>query len=290
MLTISTASHKGGCGKTTTAVNLAGAAHSIGADILFVDLDSQGSASAHLGALDTDIGSGDLLAVRGAGASFEEAVCSLADMEESFLKGAGSGKTRFDLLPGTMELAVVESQLSGKARTNRLRSLLEDVQSNYDLCVIDCGKGIDILTINGLMASDAVLCPINCKRIALKGIREFHDTVDVVRENGNDVDVFYLPTVYNQTRGEKRQGDEVIDVLEEAYGAYPDGRVLPPIRKWNGYDDAFVEGVTAFQKPAPNKGIEDYMHILDIILETEASFSKSSLGRGAHSEREMQAA
>ena len=169
---IALANQKGGVGKTTTAVNLAGIIAAVGRRVLLVDLDPQGNAATCLGVdkarLETIVG--DVLLGR---AQTAHAVIP-------------TGRPGFDLLPATTELAGMAVELANMPRWEyRLREALKDVESAYDYILIDCPPSLGLLTINGLTAAERVIIPLQCEYLALEGLAQLKETIDLVREGLN---------------------------------------------------------------------------------------------------------
>jgi chromosome partitioning protein len=162
------ANQKGGVGKTTTAINLSAALADAGKHVLLVDLDPQGNASTGLGVSRTDRGAGvyHLLA---------EGAPLASVVRPTSIPG-------LDLICAETELAGAEIELVGLDRREfRLRDALAAAASAYDFILIDCPPSLGLLTLNGLVAADAVLVPLQCEFFALEGITQLIRTVDVVR-------------------------------------------------------------------------------------------------------------
>ena len=168
---IAVANQKGGVGKSTTAVNLAACVAQEGKKVLIVDLDPQGNATS------------------GYGISKKNVKHSVYDLL------VGETQTKEVILPTEFHVDVIPSniQLSGAAielinqerRENRLRQALVQVSGDYDFIFIDCPPSLDLLTLNGLCASDSVLIPIQCEYYALEGLSELMSTLKTVRKMYN---------------------------------------------------------------------------------------------------------
>ena len=169
---IAIANQKGGVGKTTTAINLAVAIAETGRRVLLVDLDPQGNATSGVTRAE------DARAVREEGKTIYEALIGgepLADIIKQvrpslFLAPAGD-----DLVGAEIELVMTEG------RERRLRVLLEPLRLEYNYVLIDSPPSLGILTLNALVAADAVLVPMQCEYYALEGLSSLVATINKVR-------------------------------------------------------------------------------------------------------------
>jgi chromosome partitioning protein len=172
------ANQKGGVGKTTTAINLGTALAAIGERVLIVDLDPQGNASTGLG-----------IDRRNRSCSTYDVLIGEASLHESVVPTA---VPRLHIAPSTMDLSGLELELGSTAgRAFRLRDAIAALNTNatpdsdYTYVLIDCPPSLNLLTVNAMAASDAILVPLQCEFFALEGLSQLLQTVEQVRSTLN---------------------------------------------------------------------------------------------------------
>ncbi|MCK0206775.1 ParA family protein [Starkeya koreensis] len=176
------ANQKGGVGKTTTAINLGTALAAIGETVLIVDLDPQGNASTGLG-----------IDRRSRRVSTYDVLTGDVSLRQAILETA---VPRLHIAPSTMDLSGLELELAGERdRAYRLRDAIRALNApssdrnrneiDYTYVLIDCPPSLNLITVNAMAASNAILVPLQCEFFALEGLSQLLKTVEQVRSTLN---------------------------------------------------------------------------------------------------------
>ncbi|HUG15161.1 MAG TPA: AAA family ATPase [Thermomicrobiales bacterium] len=166
------ANQKGGVGKTTTAVSIACYFASRGYSTLLIDIDPQGNATSSVGLEKRDLVRSTYDALVGATSADEAIVCGV--------------RPGLDVLGANATLAGAEIELVDmRNRERRLQSAVAPVRDRYDAIVVDCPPSLGLLTINALTACDEVVVPIQCEYLALEGLMQLVNTIDLVKRRLN---------------------------------------------------------------------------------------------------------
>ncbi len=209
MRTVAIINQKGGCGKTTTSINLAACLARLGQKTLLVDMDPQGHCGVGLAVPEDQIERTILDAL------IEPADGKVARLDEIVWQIA----TDFDLAPSNIKLAGFEQLFAGRAgREDRLLHVIESARANYAWCIIDCPPSVGLITFNALRACDEVVVPVETGYFSLHGLTKMMETLEMMKEQAaKDILVRVLPTLYD-TR--TKLAREVLNELRSKFGDY----------------------------------------------------------------------
>lgn len=228
---IAVINQKGGVGKTTTAVNLGTYLAKSGKKVLILDLDPQGNATSGFGYNKEEI-TGCVYNVLIDGVSIHRVKKE-------------TKQPKLHLAPASMNLAAAEIELvSQLAREHKLKMAINEVADTYDYVLIDCPPSLGLLTVNGLVASDSVLIPVQAEYYALEGLGQLLTTIKRVRTslNPNLELLGVLVTMYDKRTTLSRQVEEE---LKKHFGL----RV---------FDSVIPRSIRLAEAPSHGKAIVDY--------------------------------
>jgi chromosome partitioning protein len=167
---ISICNRKGGTGKTTTAVNLSTYLAYLGNTVLLIDIDPQANATSGLGIDHQKLEHG-----------VYEAIISEKQFRHIIL---GESTDKFRLAPATMGLAGASIELVDMDRREyKLHDIIQDIREEYDYIIIDSPPSLGLLTLNGLVAADEVMIPVQAEYYALEGLGQLMHTINLVQNN-----------------------------------------------------------------------------------------------------------
>ncbi len=236
--------HKGGTGKTTTAVSVAAGLASAGKKVLLVDTDAQGNVSVSLGA------------------SAERSLYHVLVMGLRVSDAVKQVRPNLDLLPSNETLAAAELYLAGRQNRDRvLQERLSAAAAAYDYVVIDCSPSLSLMNQNALVFADSVLVPVACDYLSLVGVRQVIKTVKNVNALlHHPVQIWgVLPTFYDARAKICR---EAVTTLKSHFG----DRCLAPIRAAIKVKEAPAQGQTIFEYAEDSNAAEDYAAVVQTII------------------------
>jgi chromosome partitioning protein len=208
MRVIAIVNQKGGCGKTTTTVNLAGALAADGNRVLVIDMDPQAHATLALGLEPDDLDANlyEVL-IEPAGATRLDSI--IIDVSE-----------QIDVAPSSIVLSALEQKLAAErhdARTQRLAVALEKLPPLYDYVLIDCPPNVGLLTFNALRAASEAIVPLETSFFAIDGVQKLLETISLLSDRiGHDLHVRVLPTLYDgRTRYARQTLGDIRELFKE---------------------------------------------------------------------------
>ncbi|HEY4289036.1 MAG TPA: ParA family protein [Puia sp.] len=252
MPVISIAIQKGGSGKTTTALNLGAALSHQGKKVLLVDADPQANLSQSLGIE-------------------EEPQYNLySELKKEIMQEGGqlsnaivSTATGIDVIPASIDLAIVELEMAGlMGREYLISDLLKPLTDKYDYIFIDCPHSISLLTVNALVASDYVLLPLPGEFLPLKGVYGFMRQFDVIRKKLNP-HLGLMGIVMTKYDERKQMNVGVKKQLEEKFGS----KVFQTVIRTNiQLAKAQEAGKDIFSHDRNSNGAKDYRQLAEELI------------------------
>jgi len=206
MRVIASANQKGGCGKTTTAINLSSSLSLKGQRVLLIDFDPQAHATMGLNVKPSDL---------------EKTIYDVITPKKNWLWGIEDillpVKDNFDLAPSSLILSAFEQELSGlERREHRLFQAIQPLKDQYDFIVIDCPPSIGHLCFNALRACDEVIIPIDMSLFSLRGVAKLIEIIILLKDKiGHEIKSRALITMYDRRT---RYSRTVLEKVQAEFG------------------------------------------------------------------------
>ena len=241
---ISISNHKGGVGKTTSAINLGAGLNKLGKRVLLIDLDPQANLSQSLGLVD----------------------------QERTIYGALRGEYKLqpipvvaglDLIPSTLDLSGAEIEMSGEAgREYILKELVDPIKGSYDYVLIDSPPSLGLLTINAFTASDEVFIPLQAQYLALQGLTKLLEVIDKITKRLNK-ELRVGGVFITQYDGRKVLNRDVVATI----GAHFQDQLFKTMVRDNiALAEAPSQGLDIFRYNPKSYGAEDYLSLSQEVI------------------------
>jgi len=256
MRTIAVVNQKGGCGKTTTAINLAAFLALEGRRTLVVDMDPQGHAT--LGLLHD--------AVQPSQTMYDVFVHHSNGRDTRLQDVIRSAQPNLDVAPTDILLSGVPEKLAGVPnREAILKEALEEIETSYDYAIVDCPPHVGLLTFNALYAASEAIVPVDSSFFSLHGIGKLLETFDVLaKRTGHKIGVRALATLYS---GRTRFAREVV---EEIHKHLPGRHFTTVIRHSMKLAEAASHGLPIASYCSRCAGFDDYKALSAEVLQLES--------------------
>jgi chromosome partitioning protein len=241
---LSISNHKGGVGKTTSAINIGAGLNKLGKKVLLIDLDPQANLSQSLGLIN----------------------------QEKTIYGALKGDYKLepvvvlkglDVIPSTLDLSGAEIELSSEpGREYILKELIDGIRNDYDYIIIDSPPSLGLLTINSFTAADEILIPLQAQFLAMQGLAKLVEVVEKIKSRLNK-ELKMGGVFITQYDGRKVLNRDVVETINAHFKSEV---FKTKIRDNIALAEAPAQGLDIFRYNAKSNGAEDYMDLAQEII------------------------
>lgn len=252
MTVIAVSNQKGGCGKTTTAINLAASLASLGKKTLLIDLDPQAHATYGLGVRQDR-----------SGGSMYNVLTEQSEKKKKFIEDILVPiEENLDLAPSHILLSTIEQEFTNKDESvSKLYEALSRLSFPYDMVIIDCPPSLGFLTFNALRTSDYVIVPIELSSFSLMGVDKLLSMIELIRvKMQHTPKVLALPTMVDMRTNLSRHMN---DQIRESFG---DHVLTSPIRQTVSVRESQMLGRTLLSHDRKSRGALDYLVLAQEVL------------------------
>lgn len=270
---IAIANQKGGCGKTTTTINLAGAIASLGKRVLIIDLDPQAHATFGLGMITQSMDR-----------SIYNVLTDNPEKRKNILDCVINTAQNLDIIPSNILLSTLEQELKDtEGAVSKLHEAIYSTQLNYDYVLIDCPPSLGFLTFNALRAAGLVIIPIDMSAFSLMGVGKLLGMIELIKTNiGHSPATKALATLFD------RRLKYSYTVLDEIKSFFKDQTLETVVRMNVTLKKSAAKGVTITQFDSKSNGAIDYTALAHEIIRMEgAEEFKKALAECAYKQEEV---
>lgn len=254
MKTLSIANQKGGCGKTTTSINLSGALASLGKKILLIDMDPQSHASYGLGIMNQTINK-----------SIYNVLTDNSDKKCSLSECIIRVSNNLDIAPSNILLSTLEQELKDKEdAVSKLYEAVTASNLSYDYIIVDCPPSLGFLTFNALRAADLVLVPIDMSAFSLMGVAKLLGMLELIK-----VKINHAPKVNSVATIFDNRTKYSTTMLNEVKALFKDQLLNTIIRMNVTLKKAASKGVSVIEFDNKSNGAIDHTNLAREILKSD---------------------
>lgn len=251
MKTIAFINQKGGTGKTTTTLSVGAALSRLGLTVLLVDIDPQGNLTTSAGLKEVPASDPTVL----------EVLKGLANINDAIKHKTGM----YDILPTDIRQSGADLELASvPGRELLLKEALDSLNKEYDYILIDCPPSLSIITLMALTACDSVIIPVQAQYLALNGMAQLMDTIQLVKKRMNpDIKIGgVVLTMYDNRKTLDRE------VLENIQKAFPNNTFKTCISNNVSLAEAPAFGMDIYEYKPDSKGAQQYTELTQEIIKT----------------------